>query len=362
MPIKVGDRLPNATFRVMTAEGPKPKTTDEIFKGKKVVLFAVPGAFTPTCHKNHLPGFVKNAAAIKAKGIDTIAVTAVNDAFVMDAWKKASDAEGKIEFLSDGNAEFAKALGLELDVSGTASARAPSAIRCWSRTAWSSRSTSRTRPARPTSPAPIICSSSFKPAHRLSAPFAPARTAIAASRASWSARSFIVVAGMALDPVPAHLVARERRVEALPQVDILDRLLVGGAPAVPLPALDPAGDAARAHTGCRYGDRRRTGCFSASSAAIAAISSMRLLVVCASPPFSSFSRVAEDAGSRPSRRGRDCPSRRRRCRSPPVDRSRKRFPGFDAVVAHAGRRLVKAQLAEIFQRVSSASPARRAAR
>ena len=76
----------------MTAEGPKPKTTDELFKGKKVVLFAVPGAFTPTCHKNHLPGFVKNADAIKAKGIDTIAVTGVNDVFVMNAWKKATGA------------------------------------------------------------------------------------------------------------------------------------------------------------------------------------------------------------------------------------------------------------------------------
>jgi peroxiredoxin len=117
MPIKVGDRLPNATFRVMTADGPKPKTTDEIFKGKKMVLFAVPGAFTPTCHKNHLPGFVKNASAIKGKGVDGIAVTAVNDVFVMDAWKKASDG-GDIEFLSDGNAEFAKALGLDLDASG----------------------------------------------------------------------------------------------------------------------------------------------------------------------------------------------------------------------------------------------------
>jgi glutaredoxin/glutathione-dependent peroxiredoxin len=90
MAIKVGDRVPSGTFMVMTAEGPKPKTTDELFKGKKVVLFAVPGAFTPTCHKNHLPGFVKNAAAIKGKGVDTIAVTGVNDVFVMDAWKKAS--------------------------------------------------------------------------------------------------------------------------------------------------------------------------------------------------------------------------------------------------------------------------------
>ena len=126
MPIKVGDRLPNATFTVMTAEGPKPKTTDDIFKGKKVVLFAVPGAFTPTCHKNHLPGFVANADAIKAKGIDTITVTGVNDVFVMDAWKKASQAD-KIEFLADGSANFAKAVGLTVDLGerglGTRSAR-----------------------------------------------------------------------------------------------------------------------------------------------------------------------------------------------------------------------------------------------
>jgi peroxiredoxin len=118
MTIQAGDRLPAATFRVMTPDGPAPKTTDDIFKGRKVVLFAVPGAFTPTCHKNHMPGFVKNADAIKAKGIDAIAVTAVNDVFVMDAWKKASGAEGKIEALADGNGDFAKALGLSLDASG----------------------------------------------------------------------------------------------------------------------------------------------------------------------------------------------------------------------------------------------------
>ncbi len=115
MAIKVGDKVPSATFTVMTAEGPKPKSTDELFGGKKVVLFAVPGAFTPTCHKNHLPGFVQNAAAIKAKGIDTIAVTGVNDVFVMDAWKKASGGEN-IEFLADGSANWAKALGLSVDL------------------------------------------------------------------------------------------------------------------------------------------------------------------------------------------------------------------------------------------------------
>jgi peroxiredoxin len=116
MTIKVGDKLPSATFTVMTADGPKPQTTDEIFKGKKVVLFAVPGAFTPTCDRNHLPGFVQNADAIKAKGIDTIAVTGVNDVFVMNAWKKSSGAEGKVEFLADGGAAFAKAIGLTIDL------------------------------------------------------------------------------------------------------------------------------------------------------------------------------------------------------------------------------------------------------
>src|SRR5262245_56752324 len=115
--IKVGDRLPNATFMTMTADGPKPQTTDDIFKGKKVVLFAVPGAFTPTCHKNHLPGFLTNADKIKGKGIDTIAVTGLNDVFVMDAWKEKTGAAGKIEFLADGSAAFAKALGLDMDLS-----------------------------------------------------------------------------------------------------------------------------------------------------------------------------------------------------------------------------------------------------
>jgi glutaredoxin/glutathione-dependent peroxiredoxin len=118
MPIKVGDSIPNSRFRVTTAEGPAWTTTDDVFKGKKVVLFAVPGAFTGTCHKSHLPGFITNADAIKAKGIDTIAVTGVNDHFVMDAWKNATGAEGKVEFLSDGNGEFAKALDMTFDASG----------------------------------------------------------------------------------------------------------------------------------------------------------------------------------------------------------------------------------------------------
>jgi peroxiredoxin len=118
MPIKVGDKLPNATFRVMTAEGPKPKTTDDIFKGKKVALFAVPGAFTPTCTNLHMPSFVNNIAAIKAKGVDTVAVTAVNDVFVLTQWAKATGADGKIDVLADGNGEFAKAIDMAFDGSG----------------------------------------------------------------------------------------------------------------------------------------------------------------------------------------------------------------------------------------------------
>jgi glutaredoxin/glutathione-dependent peroxiredoxin len=119
MPIQVGDRLPQATFRVMGADGrPAPKTTDEVFKGRKVVLFAVPGAFTPTCHRNHMPGFVANADAIKAKGVDAILVTAVNDVFVLDAWTRESGCDGKIEYLADGNGEFAKAVDLTVDASG----------------------------------------------------------------------------------------------------------------------------------------------------------------------------------------------------------------------------------------------------
>jgi glutaredoxin/glutathione-dependent peroxiredoxin len=118
MAIKVGDKIPSAKLRHMTAEGPKEISTDEIFKGKKVVLFAVPGAFTPTCSAKHLPGFVQNSDAIKAKGVDTIACLAVNDAFVMGAWGKQQGTDGKVTMLADGNGTFTKELGLEMDGSG----------------------------------------------------------------------------------------------------------------------------------------------------------------------------------------------------------------------------------------------------
>ena len=115
MSIKVGDRLPETKFRIMTPEGPAWNSTSDIFRGKKVVLFAVPGAFTSTCNNMHLPGYLQNLDAIKAKGVDTVAVTGVNDMFVMEAWKRATGADGKIEFLADGNAEFAKAIDLTFD-------------------------------------------------------------------------------------------------------------------------------------------------------------------------------------------------------------------------------------------------------
>ena len=115
MPITVGDRLPSSTFYVMTPDGPAPRTTEEVFAGKRAILFAVPGAFTPTCHKNHLPGYIAQADALKQRGIDLIAVTGVNDVFVFDAWAKASGGAGVIDFLADGSADFARATGLFFD-------------------------------------------------------------------------------------------------------------------------------------------------------------------------------------------------------------------------------------------------------
>lgn len=117
MTIKAGDRVPDATVTIMGANGPEPVKTKDYFAGRKIALFSVPGAFTPTCHVKHLPGFVAKVGEIKAKGVDAVAVTAVNDVFALDAWLKASGAEGKIDGLADGSGVFAKALGLELDLS-----------------------------------------------------------------------------------------------------------------------------------------------------------------------------------------------------------------------------------------------------
>ena len=114
--IKVGDTIPSVKLAIATADGPKEISTDEIFKGKKVVLFAVPGAFTPTCSAKHLPGFVQNVEALTAKGVDTIACLAVNDAFVLEAWGRDQGVDGKILLLADGSGVFTKAVGLELDL------------------------------------------------------------------------------------------------------------------------------------------------------------------------------------------------------------------------------------------------------
>jgi peroxiredoxin len=118
MTIQVGDKLPAANLKQLTADGIKDVSVGDLTSGKKVVLFAVPGAFTPTCSERHLPGFVEQADALKAKGVDTIACVAVNDPFVLSAWEKARNVGGKVTMLSDGNGDFTRALGLEFDGSG----------------------------------------------------------------------------------------------------------------------------------------------------------------------------------------------------------------------------------------------------
>jgi peroxiredoxin len=118
MTIKVGDKLPQATFRLMGSEGPVAKTTDELFAGKTVVLFAVPGAFTPTCSAKHVPGYVEKAEELRAAGVDEIWCVSVNDAFVMGAWARDQKTGTKVRMLADGSGEFAKAVGLSMDLTG----------------------------------------------------------------------------------------------------------------------------------------------------------------------------------------------------------------------------------------------------
>lgn len=118
MAIQIGDKVPSATFMHMGPDGPAPMTSDDVFGSGRVAFFAVPGAFTPTCSAKHLPGYKERAAELRAKGVDKIVCTSVNDVFVMDAWGKSQDAGDDILMLADGNGEFAKAAGLELDASG----------------------------------------------------------------------------------------------------------------------------------------------------------------------------------------------------------------------------------------------------
>ncbi|MDX9859488.1 MAG: peroxiredoxin [Rhodospirillales bacterium] len=118
MTIKVGDRIPSATFMTMGKDGPQPVSGEDVFKGKKVALFGVPGAFTPTCSINHLPGYVQNADKFKVKGVDTVACVAVNDVFVLEAWRKSEGVGDAVRMLADGSGDFAKATGLTFDLSG----------------------------------------------------------------------------------------------------------------------------------------------------------------------------------------------------------------------------------------------------
>jgi peroxiredoxin len=115
MTVSVGDRIPSVNLMKATPDGPQPISSDDYFRGRRIALFSVPGAFTPTCSARHLPGYVERADKFKGKGVDEIACTAVNDAFVLSAWSKSGEADGKVTMLADGNGEFAKALGLEMD-------------------------------------------------------------------------------------------------------------------------------------------------------------------------------------------------------------------------------------------------------
>ena len=117
MPIQVGSSLPDGTFKIMTPEGPSDISVSEIFDNKKVVLIAVPGAFTPTCHSNHLPGYIENYDKILAKGVDSIAVISTNDVFVMNIWEKETGGAGKIQYLADGTIQFTKSIGMDIDLS-----------------------------------------------------------------------------------------------------------------------------------------------------------------------------------------------------------------------------------------------------
>jgi len=116
MSIAVGDKIPEATFHIMTADGPGAMTTGDLFDGKTVAFFAVPGAYTPTCHAKHVPGFLAHADDLKAKGVDTIACVSVNDAFVMGKWAADTGGDGTIQFLADGNGDFARAIGMDVDL------------------------------------------------------------------------------------------------------------------------------------------------------------------------------------------------------------------------------------------------------
>ena len=226
MTIQVGDSLPAVSLK-LTPDGIKDVPITEVTKGKKV-LFAVPGAFTPTCSEKHLPGFVEQAEAIKAKGVDAILCVAVNDPFVLSAWEKARNVGGKVTMLSDGNAEFTRAIGLDLDASGfglgTRSKRYAMVVEDGVVKALMVEDA-------PTQAERSSAAAIWPPLGALASP--PARPLIAA-RASWSARS---LSGSPLWPRPSAIPPRGARalLEALPQVLIFDRLLVGGAPAAVFP-------------------------------------------------------------------------------------------------------------------------------
>ena len=330
MTIKVGDRLPNATFRVMTADGPKPKTTDEVFKGKKVVLFAVPGAFTPTCHKNHLPGFVKNAAAIKAKGVDAIAVTGVNDRLRDECLEEVDRRRRRSSSWPTATAISPRRSASTLDGSAGGLGIALPALlhggRRRRRQVAQRRGRARQgRHLRRRRLLKVAARSSDRLASRALSGigFVISRFESRArsgdrrmpSRASSSARSFSAGRHGPCTQCQSTSCAPSARVEPLPQIDVLDRLLVGGVPAV---ASSSRGSSSMMPSrtywlsvwrSTRAGPLQRLQRRDRRHQLHAVVGGLRLAA------GQLLARGRPNAGSRPSRRGRDCPSRRRRCRS-----------------------------------------------
>jgi len=239
MTIQVGDKIPSVTLKQMTPEGPKDITTDEIFRGKKVALFAVPGAFTPACSQRHLPGFVDKAADIKAKGVDEMVCVAVNDIFVMTAWGKEQRAEGKVRMVADGSGDFVRALGLELDLSkmglGTRSKRYSMLVD--NGVVKSLNVEQQPGQVEASGADAMLRGLSLSRGGTASAGFGDA-----GPRDRVGPLVFRVT-GVTAHPLPVDDVPGSRGVEPLPEIDILDRLLVGRAPVAPFPAVDPFGNA-----------------------------------------------------------------------------------------------------------------------
>ncbi len=252
MTIAVGDHLPQVEFLSKTADGTQKLSTDVIFAGRKVVLFALPGAFTPTCSRNHLPGYIANIDAIKAKGVDSVVCVTVNDVHVVDAWAEHTGAKGKITMLADDNGVFTKAVGMNKFLPRFRHGRTLTPLfhdRRQRRGAPDQPrgKTRRQRLRRGYDPGAVVIFSSPLRGRRKTLVNCTLQS-LTLERRHALAGQFIGplvfgVARVALHPVPGDVMRREGRIQPLPQLHILHRLLVGGFPAIALPAVNPLGDA-----------------------------------------------------------------------------------------------------------------------